>query len=57
MKNNYKIIKNSSTSYNKDYSSWKVSYEKQEFCLSKRNKEIIEKKNDLVGKCFIKIKK
>ena len=56
VKNNYKIIKNSSNTYNTDYSSWKVSSDKKESCLSKRNKEIIEK-NDLVGKCFIKIKK
>jgi superfamily II DNA or RNA helicase len=56
VKNNYKIIKNSSTTYNTDYSSWKVVSDKKECSLTKRNKEIIEK-NDLVGKCFIKIKK
>jgi hypothetical protein len=56
VKNNYKIIKNNNKTYNTDYSSWIISSDKKEFCLSKRNKEIIEK-NDLVGKCFIKVKK
>ena len=58
IKNNYKIIKNSNELYNKNYSLWKVISDKKDFCLSKRNKDIIEEgKNDLVGKCFIKIKK
>jgi superfamily II DNA or RNA helicase len=57
VKNNYKIIKNSNESYNSDYKLWKVISDKKESCLTKRNKEIIEEnKNNLVGKCFIKIK-
>lgn len=58
-KNNYKIIKNSNKTYHTDYSQWKVISEKKEFVLSKRNKELLQekKKEELVGKCYIKIKK